>query len=413
MNHYAILIDNHSKVHQLTKKLLNGDAILGLEHLKDKTGALFSRSEIDRFIYEEEYHDLKHLTPNTTQSLKSMSSGEQKKALLRYLLEQDPDFLVLVNPYDNLDAGTQEDLKRRLIENASNTCIIQILGRKKDILALTTHFGRLVEDRLTFYKSQNAFVKASEPKPNSFAHSVPPSPLSLELQSKELVKFKNISVSFDGRQVLNGIDWTIKKGEFWQLIGPNGSGKTTLLSMITGDNHKGYGQDLTLFGRKKGSGESVWDLKEHIGYFTPSMTDKFRGYHSLENMIISGLHDSIGLYVKPSDTEKRLASEWLKLLGLETKKNHYFHQLSRGDKRLVMTARAMIKHPPLLILDEPTAGLDDAHAQFFVALVNKIAAESKTAIIFVSHRKEAGLNPDQIYELLPEKNGSVGKIQYI
>lgn len=340
-----------------------------------------------------------------------MSSGEQKKELLRYLLEQNPDFLVLVNPYDNLDVSTQENLKEQLEANASETSIVQIVSRKEDILALTTDFAQLTDNQLTFYESRIAFLKAVNRSPISFAHSVPDPLLAIDIPCEALAIFKNVSVSFEGYQVLNCINWTIKKGEFWQLIGPNGSGKTTLLSMITGDNHKGYGQDLTLFGRKKGSGESVWDLKEHIGYFTPAMTDSFRGYHSLENMIISGLHDSIGLYVKPSDAEKRLASAWLKLLGLEAKKSLYFHQLSRGEKRLVMTVRAMIKHPPLLILDEPTAGLDDAHAQFFVALVNKIAKESSTAIIYVSHRKEKGLNPDHIYELIPKKNGSVGKIQ--
>ncbi|MEC8831741.1 MAG: ATP-binding cassette domain-containing protein, partial [Bacteroidota bacterium] len=236
-----------------------------------------------------------------------------------------------------------------------------------------------------------------------------PPPLSpVDVNLEELVSFKKVSVSFDGRQVLNQIDWTIKKGEFWQLIGPNGSGKSTLLSMITGDSHKGYGEDLTIFGQKKGSGESVWDLKQKIGYYTPAITNKFRGYHSLENMIISGIHDSIGLYVQPTDSEKQLAGEWLHLLDLKDRKNDHFRDLSVGDKRLVMMARAMVKHPPLLILDEPTAGLDDSSAYLFVALVNKIAQESDSAIVFVSHRKEPQLNPEQIFELHPTKNGSTG-----
>ncbi len=413
MNHYAILIDNESNVSKLTHELIKGVPIDGLLHLKNQKGALFSRSEIERFIHEEEYHDLKLLRSNTLQTLKSMSSGEQKKVLLEHLLRKNPDFLVLVNPYDNLDRTTQENLKRKLEENNAELCIVQILSRKTDILPLTTHFGKLLGQKLNLYDSHSAFLEATKSKEIIFAQAVPKPMHSIVIPIDNLVVFKNISVSFEGRPVLNSINWTIKKGDFWQLVGPNGSGKTTLLSMITGDNHKGYGQDLTLFGHKKGSGESVWDLKALIGYFTPAMTDKFRGYHSLENMIISGLHDSIGLYVKPSDTEKRLAKEWLKLIGLHAKKNLYFHQLSNGEKRLIMTARAMIKHPPLLILDEPTAGLDDAHALFFVALVNKIAQESSTSIIFVSHRKEENLNPDKIFELIPEQDGSVGKIHYI
>ena len=107
-------------------------------------------------------------------------------------------------------------------------------------------------------------------------------------------------------------------------------------------------------------------------------------------MIISGFYDSIGLYIPPSDQEKNLVISWLTLLQLHHKRNTLFLDLTMGEKRLVMTARAMIKHPPLLILDEPTAGLDDKSASLFIALVNKIAQESDTAIIFVSHRKETG-----------------------
>ena len=178
--------------------------------------------------------------------------------------------------------------------------------------------------------------------------------------------------------------------------------------MITGDSHKGYGEDLTIFGQKKGSGESVWGLKQKIGYYTPAITNKFRGYHTLENMIISGLHDSIGLYVQPTDSEKQLAIQWLNLLNLKDRKNDHFRDLSVGNKRLVMMARAMVKHPPLLILDEPTAGLDDSSANLFVALVNKIAKESDSTIVFVSHRKEPQLNPEYIFELHPSEKGSKG-----
>ncbi len=194
------------------------------------------------------------------------------------------------------------------------------------------------------------------------------------------------------------------------MAGKNGSGKTTLLSMITGDNPKAYGQNIFLFGTRKGSGESVWDIKKNIGYFTPAMVDRFRGYHSLENMLISGLLDSIGLYIKPSQAQLRVAREWLALLDMEDKKDCYFHDLSLGQQRLIMCVRAMIKHPLLLILDEPTAGLDDASAALVVDLVNKMAAESQTTIVFVSHRKEPELKSHFVYQLELTPEGSVGKV---
>ncbi len=405
---YAILIQNNSNTDQLVQDLLGNRAVDGLMALQPLKGLLFSRSEINRYMDEEDRHDIKILTKNGEQPLKTMSSGEQKKALLNYLLQQDPDFMVLVNPFDNLDVATQAKLKQQLLDIASRKILVQLVSRLDDILPNMTHFFKLEGDNLRQYESSDAFWKENKTEAVNFNGTIPPplSPVAIDL--KELVNFKKVSVSFDGRQVLNEIDWTIKKGEFWQLIGPNGSGKSTLLSMITGDSHKGYGQDLTIFGQRKGSGESVWDLKQKIGYYTPAITNKFRGYHSLENMIISGLYDSIGLYVLPTDSEKQLANQWLHLLNLEGRKNDHFRDLSVGDKRLVMMARAMVKHPPLLILDEPTAGLDDTSANIFVTLVNKIAKESDSAIVFVSHRKEPQLNPEYVYELHPSENGSTG-----
>ncbi len=409
MEHYAILVNNRSAVEPMVKNLITGKPVCGLEHFIGKKSALFSRSEIYRFMDEEERHDLKVLTAETDQALKTMSSGEQKKALLRYLLRQTPDFLVLVNPFDNLDRATQKELKTKLEEVSTAVSLIQIVARLVDILPITTHFARLKGNELLHYTNAEWFRDKNYREQQHFSATLPKPLHKVDTALETLIEFKDVSVSFGKKQVLRHINWTIKKGEFWQLIGPNGSGKTTLLTMITGDSHKGYGQDLTIFGHKKGTGESVWDLKKHIGYFTPAMTDRFRGYHTLENMLISGLHDSVGLYVRPSDVEKRLARQWLALLHLETKGQTYFHDLGAGEKRLVMAARAMIKYPLLLILDEPTAGLDDANANLFVSLVNKIASESDSAILFVSHRTEPGLHPEKVLELIMTGTGSIAK----
>lgn len=412
-NSYAILTQNNSNSDHLVQHLLRNQTVTGLTELKELNGLLFSRSEINRYMDEEELHDIKILTKDSEQALKTMSSGEQKKALLSYLMKQDPDFIILVNPYDNLDVATQAQLKEQLIAITSNKIVVQLVSRLDDILPSTDQFFKLDGNQLHSYDSPDAFWKENKTEAISFNRTIPPPLSPVVVDFEELVSFKKVSVSFDGRQVLDNIDWTISKGEFWQLIGPNGSGKSTLLSMITGDSHKGYGQDLTIFGQKKGSGESVWDLKQKIGYYTPAITNKFRGYHSLENMIISGLHDSIGLYVQPTYSEKQLANEWLHLLNLKNRKNDHFRDLSVGDKRLVMMARAMVKHPPLLILDEPTAGLDDSSAHLFVALVNKIAKESDSTIVFVSHRKEPQLDPEYIFELHPSENGSKGMVSDI
>ncbi|NNL07724.1 MAG: ATP-binding cassette domain-containing protein [Croceitalea sp.] len=408
LTHTAILTNLNSNTQCLIDQIKAGSLNDVFKGLKTKKGVVFSTAVISHFIEEEEKHDVKPLTAKSQQTLKTMSSGEQKKALLDYLLEQSPDYMVLVNPYDNLDSKSQAYLKKRLESIASKTLIIQLSNRIEDILPFILRFGRLKGSELHIYGNKADCLKESQSIDKPFLGQIP-RPLNKGFKNlNELVAFNNVSVRFGEKQVLHNITWTIKPGEFWQLIGPNGSGKTTLLTMITGESHKGYGQNLKLFGQQKGSGESIWDIKRNIGYFTPSLIANFKSYQSLEHMLLSGLYDSIGLYVKPTKAELQLAQDWLRLLGMQHRQGVYFHQLSEGEKRLLMTARAMIKHPPLLILDEPTVGLDSSSAQLFVTLVNKIAEESESALIYVSHRSEIGLKPKLLYELKKTPLGSEG-----
>ena len=228
-------------------------------------------------------------------------------------------------------------------------------------------------------------------------------------QLNPLVKFNKVTVAYRDRTIIKDISWEINSGDFWQLIGPNGSGKSTMLSMIFGDNPKAYGQDIKLFGTKKGSGESVWEIKEKIGYFSSEMLRGFKRADSIGNMIVSGFFDSIGLYKIPTHQQIRAAHQWLQVLNMFDIRKQSFLSLSNGYQRLVLIARAMVKQPPLLILDEPTNGLDDFDAKLFVELINKISSETESAILYVSHRKEEGLTPDFIYELVPSIKGSSGK----
>lgn len=381
--------------------------------LDEKKGAVFSTAELKRHLEKEEKHGIKIVATQNNQPLATLSSGEQKKALLGHVLEQQPDFLVLVNPYDNLDISTVIWLKKRLVLLSERLVLVQFSNRLEDILPIEAWYYLLERETLQPYPSLSQLRKQAGCALKMDLLSIPAPLHTTVLTNPVLIRFKAVSVSFHDKAVLQQITWTVKQGEFWQLIGPNGSGKSTLLAMITGDSHKGYGQDLELFGMKKGGGESVWDIKKNIGYFTPTMTLSFKGYHTLEHMLVSGLHDSVGLYVKPSETELRLAHSWLRVLGLFEKRNTAFRQVSTGEKRLVMTARAMIKHPLLLILDEPTVGLDDGSAHFFVQLVNQYAKESKSALIYVSHREEPHLKPKSILGLTMTSSGSVGKIGYI
>jgi molybdate transport system ATP-binding protein len=412
INHYAIFLSNEGDKNSLIEEILSQKLTGILANLNQLVGVLFSKISIAEILEEEDRHGFTEITKTLNRSLKSMSSGEQKKVFLNHLLIQKFDFMILDNPFDNLDNQTIKSLHNTLSEAEKTTSFIQFVHRERDLLPFINNIIT-VEKKQHFilHPDKNLFLLQYKAlHENHFSDDIPASICRYDLANNELIKFQNVNVSYNEKPILQHITWTIQKGEFWHLRGPNGSGKTTILSMITGDNPKGYGQDLTLFGRKKGSGESVWTIKENIGYVTPSMTDLFSTRHTLEQMLISGFHDSIGLYVYPTDSQVHTAKNWLKLIGMEDLSQQLFYLLSAGQQRMALVVRAMIKHPPLLILDEAIAGLDDHYTFLVVSLINKIAAEKTTTILYVSHRNEEGLFPRSIFELTPSENGSVGRV---
>jgi molybdate transport system ATP-binding protein len=404
--HTAIYTDNQSRKDWLSRDLLRGRAPESLSFFKGLRGELFSNSRIEGFLEEEARHAFSGLRTEKGRKLSTYSSGERKKALLEFLFEKRPELLILDHVFDNLDPGNRRELREALLRWSGHTVLLQFLSRPEDLLPCIRNSAFLSGSQLLGFPNYRPSETVAEA--GAFAGHLPPPPAQMEPLSDSLVEFRQVDLRYGSSRILHKIDWTIRKGEFWELRGPNGSGKTSLITLIIGDNPKAYGQELYLFGRRKGSGESVWEIKEKIGYFTPSLTDRFRGTHKTEDMLISGLLDSVGLYVQPTEQQRLLARKWLGVLGLTSKRDILFRKLTEGQQRLVMCARAMIKHPPLLILDEPTAGLDRASAALLVSLVRKMAQESETAIVFVSHRKEPGLDAPRVLELKPGPEGSTG-----
>lgn len=402
--HIALYISNKDDKNKLVEHILSKNFIVDYSKLK---GAIFSKKTLDKFIDEEVRHGNFDVVTSTKNSLLNSSEGERKKALLKHLVLQNPEYILVDNVFGNLDVNAQKNIEKTLTSLSYKIPVIQITNRKKEVLPFIDNLYKLENQKLVLYKEID-ILKKEEIK--YFSQDLPKPYSLIKSQFDSLIKFNNVTISYGNRTIVNNINWEIRPGEFWQLTGPNGSGKSTLLSLISGDNPKAYNQDITLFGVKKGSGESVWDVKRKIGYFSSEYLRGFERLHSIEKMIISGFFDSIGLYKIPSERQIMLAHQWLKVLNMFNVKDKSFLSLSVGHQRLVLIARAMVKHPPLLILDEPTNGLDDNDAELFSKLVNKIATESNTAILYVSHRKEESLlKPSFIYQLLPEPTGSVGK----
>ncbi|MDA3890567.1 MAG: ATP-binding cassette domain-containing protein [Salinivirgaceae bacterium] len=409
INHTALNGENLAMNLPIINQILKGNCPDYFPELTGKKGVLFSNTTLAKFIEEEYLHEVYDLSVETKRSIRTFSSGEQKKALLNYLLSKKPDFLIVDNPFDALDVESVKNLKQKLNSLSVEMPIIQVFKRRSDLLPFISHAMRINNGKIVYSNGIEKYLEKYIPQNPFKLNGLIPSPLEhYNVKHDELIRFKNVNVNYGDRKILSNINWLIKPGDFWQLIGPNGSGKTTMLTMINGDNPKAFGENIELFGRKKGSGENVWQIKKLIGYFTPSMMELFKQRHSCEQMVVSGLMDSIGLYSKASDLQLHLAQKWLQLMGIYDKKDRPFISLSQVKQRMVLIARAMIKHPPLLILDEPSTGLDDYSASMLSTLINKMADESTTAILYVSHRNEPDLKPQYIYSLKPTKNGSVG-----
>lgn len=399
--HLAVYISNRDNKEALIEGLISGQLFNAISNLK---GALFSEIILNNFINEEIRHGNFDIATETNDSLQHSSEGERKKALLQYVISQQSDYLIVDNIFGNLDLQSQLEIEKILSHLSTKMPIIQISNRKRDILPFIKNVYKFDGAKLIEIKDEDFSNKN-----HYFIETLPLQEKQLRNTLESLVKFNNVTISYRDRTIVNNICWEIKPGEFWQLVGPNGSGKSTLLTLISGDNPKAYGQDITLFGVKKGSGESVWDIKKHIGFFSSDMVRGFARLDAIGNMIVSGFFDSIGLYQTPTHEQINLAHQWLRVLNMFDIRKQPFSSLSIGRQRLVLIARAMVKNPPLLILDEPTNALDDLDAALFCNLINKISTETNTAIIFVSHRKETHLNPDFVYELRPTKAGSFGK----
>lgn len=326
------------------------------------------------------------------QRLRALSTGETRKLMLIKALSNRPELIVLDEPFDGLDVQSVELLRSVLIELSASMTMVFVVNRLDEIPVFITHYGYVkngelqqqlatpdLKQRDDLFKLLHLQQTDLTIPSKDVAHSAP------EFNEPELVRLQNASVSYSGKVIFNHLNWTIKARQHWQLSGQNGSGKTCLLNLITGDNPQCYNNDIKVFGYQRGSGESIWQIKQHIGYISNALHMEYRVSISALNTIVSGFYDSIGLYQKPTQIQLDIAIQWLALLGLSELKNTPFTQLSFGDQRMLLIARAMVKHPTLLILDEPCLGLDEANRQRVLLLIEKICAAGSSTVIYVNH----------------------------
>lgn len=330
---------------------------------------------------------------------KYLSTGETRKTLLCQALMADPELLILDEPFDGLDVASRAQLADLLGQlNAQGITLALVLNRFDEIPDFVENAGVLVDCTLSETGAKQALLEQALIA--QLAHSetlagmtlpppdAPPAHHLLAADAPRIVLNDGV-VSYNDRPIINHLSWTVDPGQHWQIIGPNGAGKSTLLNLITGDHPQGYSNDLTLFGIRRGSGETIWDIKKHIGYVSSSLHLEYRVSTTVRNVILSGYFDSIGIYQAVSDKQQKLAQGWLDILGIDARTaNAPFHSLSWGQQRLALIVRALVKHPTLLILDEPLQGLDPLNRQLIRRFVDVLIGQGETQLLFVSHHAQ-------------------------
>lgn len=349
--------------------------------LLERTFLLTGPDTEERRAWQQHVYDLFGLTPMLDKFIITLSSGELRKFQLAKTLLAQPTTIIMDAPFIGLDSDARQQLRDLLYELARERGleIYLVLSMMKDVPGYVTDIIRLDDingdDGPGLGAEQRQMILDLPYKEK-------------EYDAEEVVAMRHVSIRYDKRTILKDLDWRIKNGEHWVLSGQNGSGKSTLLSIICADNPQGYACDISLFGHQRGSGESIWEIKRHIGYVSPEM---HRSYHrdiAALRIVASGLKDTVGLYVQSTEEELERCRYWMRIFGIEHLANRSFLKMSSGEQRLVLVARAFVKDPELLILDEPLHGLDSYNRRLVKDVIETFCQRKNKTLIFVSHYKD-------------------------
>ena len=316
-----------------------------------------------------------------------LSNGEQKKLQLVKYLVQQPQVLILDNVFTGLDTDSRKVLHSIINHQALLGTTIVLITGEKELPGCITHIAELQDGKLIQFQSRKNFI-ARHFVNNEVAINAQLAGILLTASPEKfncIVKMNDVTIQYGDKTILHNINWEVSRGERWLVKGHNGAGKSTLLSLITADNPQAYSQDIQLFDRKRGTGESIWDIKKHIGYVSPELHRYFDFGTTVHNVIASGLFDTMGLFRRLDSTLEQLVGNWMLLFGMEEESTKPLYLLPASQQRRALLARALIKNPVLLVLDEPCQGLDGHQTKQFLQLIDEICCHSETTLIFVSH----------------------------
>ena len=349
------------------------------------------RRELQNHLY-----DLFHIRHLLDKYIILLSSGELRKFQLTKTLLADPRVLIMDNPFIGLDYDTRNQLKTLLSTLSKERAlqIILVLSKTDDVPDFVTHVVEVNKGIVGEKQTRRQYVDNRKPNPSKVLTDADRDEIinlpyrTNDYDSSEVVKMNKVCIIYGERVILDTLDWTVNNGERWALSGQNGAGKSTLLSLVCADNPQSYACDISLFGNPRGSGESIWDIKKHIGYVSPEMHRAYQKNLPAVRIVASGLKDSMGLYVKPNEDEYGICRWWMDKFGLQGKEDTPFLKLSSGEQRLVLLARAFVKDPQLLILDEPLHGLDNRNRRLVKDIIEAFCQRRNKTMIMVTHYEE-------------------------
>ncbi|UMM05871.1 molybdate ABC transporter ATP-binding protein ModF [Vibrio campbellii] len=390
--------------------------LLELEIEKDDTDFLDridQGSSVYRLIYEAckdevltqaliEDLDLSHLAES---GFRVLSTGETRRVMLARALAVKPDLVLLDNPFTGLDVAHRASLATYLQTLSQSVQMLVTFSRESDMPDWIERIALFNGGKLDSTMDRQSWdqhpiiaqIKAQSEKQSEEMMALIRQHQHSTHFDNPIFELKNGKVEYTEKTIFTDLNWRIDKGQHWQVKGPNGCGKSTLLGLIFGDHPQCYSNDIHIFGKKRGSGETIWEIKQHIGMVSSALHLQYRVNCSALEVILSGFYDSIGLYSQPSKKEINIAKEWLTILHMAQHEKTSFKQLEYGQQRLLLIARAIVKQPTLLILDEPYQGLDYLGRVLVKNTLELIAKENLSQLLYVSHYQEDGLDSIQNY----------------
>jgi molybdate transport system ATP-binding protein len=303
-----------------------------------------------------------------------------------------------------LDSAGRSEVATILGQLIQEGTRVLLITRAETIPDWVTHVLELDRLAARWQGRRSEFAGGWRAEAATFSPTPPP---VVSSTAEPVIEMRGVDVRYGDRPILRDVSWTVRTGERWAVWGPNGSGKSTLLSLICADHPQAYRNDIRLFGRQRGTGESIWEIKHHIGLVSPELHLYFSEPLSAAHTATTGFFDVVTYRPTTPEQDRRVLSlfEEFEIPSLAERP---FATLSTGEQRLVLLIRALVKDPPLLVLDEPFQGLDTLRVRKARQWLDERLRPEQT-LIFVSHHREEV--PQTVNHLLKLDSGRVAEMR--